>query len=273
MANAKSEAKNPATKTPSRAQAKSSKAKSSSTTPSVAGKSEPKSSSAKAPDEGIVRFGPATKSGKPPDKASSRGNSKKSDDRSAKETDADVAESAKIDPPPPDVAEPDKAMSPEEAERARKSYLLKRFWVTARGFWGKSGDRIAWVASVGLLLLIILHVAAQYGINVWNRYIFDAIEKRDAATVLWLTGVFFPLAFASVAFSVAQVYARMGIQRRWRAWLTDNVVSRWLSNGRYYQLNLVAGDHKNPEYRIAEDLRIATEEPVDFNAGNTSALP
>jgi hypothetical protein len=35
------------------------------------------------------------------------------------------------------------------------------------------------------------------------------------------------------------------------------VVSRWLTNGRYYQLNLVSGDHKNPEYRIAEDLRIA----------------
>ena len=64
----------------------------------------------------------------------------------------------------------------------------------------------------------------------------------------------------------------MGIQRRWRAWLTDNVLSRWLTHGRYYQLNLVAGDHKNPEYRIAEDLRIATDAPVDFVAGVTSAL-
>jgi putative ATP-binding cassette transporter len=163
-------------------------------------------------------------------------------------------------------------MSPEEAEQARKSYLLKRFWVTARGFWGKRAGRIAWVASIGLLLLIILHVAVQYGINVWNRNIFDAIEKRDSTTVLWLSAVFFPLAFTSVALSVAQVYARMGIQRRWRAWLTDNVVSRWLSHGRYYQLNLVAGDHKNPEYRIAEDLRIATDAPVDFIAGVTSAV-
>src|SRR5947199_4362077 len=64
----------------------------------------------------------------------------------------------------------------------------------------------------------------------------------------------------------------MGIQRRWRAWLTNSVVSRWLANGRYYQLNLVGGDHKNPEYRIAEDLRIATDSPVDFIAGVTSAL-
>ncbi|TMJ63913.1 MAG: ABC transporter ATP-binding protein/permease, partial [Alphaproteobacteria bacterium] len=41
---------------------------------------------------------------------------------------------------------------------------------------------------------------------------------------------------------------------------------------RYYQLNLVGGDHQNPEYRIAEDLRIATDSPVDFAAGVTSAF-
>ena len=61
-----------------------------------------------------------------------------------------------------------------------------------------------------------------------------------------------------IGFGVAQVFARMGIQRRWRAWLTHSVMSRWLSNGRYYQLNLVSGDHKNPEYRIADDVRIAS---------------
>ena len=50
------------------------------------------------------------------------------------------------------------------------------------------------------------------------------------------------------------------------------MVTRWLTNGRYYQLNLVDSDHKNPEYRIAEDLRIATDSPVDFIAGVSSAL-
>src|SRR5205814_1473025 len=110
------------------------------------------------------------------------------------------------------------------------------------------------------------------GINLWNRAIFDAIEKRDSSTVFYLTAVFFPLAIGSVALTVAQVFARMAIQRRWRAWVTNSVVSRWLTNGRYYQLNLVGGDHQNPEYRIAEDLRIATDSPVDFVAGVTAAL-
>jgi putative ATP-binding cassette transporter len=177
-----------------------------------------------------------------------------------------------VDPPPPEVVEPDPEMTPEEAEEARKDYLLTRFWISARGYWGGKGGRLAWAFSIGLLILIVGNVAFQYGINVWNRAIFDAIEKRDSATVLWLTGIFFPLAIGSVLIGVAQVYARMGIQRRWRAWLTSSVLTRWLANGRYYQLNLVGGDHKNPEYRIAEDLRIATDSPVDFAAGVTSAF-
>jgi vitamin B12/bleomycin/antimicrobial peptide transport system ATP-binding/permease protein len=184
-----------------------------------------------------------------------------------------IAETGKqIEPPPPALVEPDPQMSPEEAEQARKDYLLTRFWISARGFWSKSGDKLAWAFSIGLLLLILTNVGFQYGINVWNRSIFDAIEKRDAASVWHLTGVFFPLAIGSVLLGVAQVYARMGIQRRWRAWLTNSVVSRWLTHGRYYQLNLVGGDHQNPEYRIAEDLRIATDSPVDFAAGVISAF-
>jgi len=174
--------------------------------------------------------------------------------------------------PPPEIIEADPDLSPEDAEQVRKDYLLTRFWISAKGFWGKGGDRLAWIFSIGLVILIVTNVGFQYGINVWNRAIFDAIERRDSATVFHLTAVFFPLAIGSVVLGVAQVFTRMGIQRRWRDWLTNSVVSRWLSNGRYYQLNLVSGDHQNPEYRIAEDLRIATDSPVDFAAGVTSAF-
>ena len=177
-----------------------------------------------------------------------------------------------VEPPPPEVVEPDPEWTEEEAEQARKDYLLTRFWISARGFWGKSGYRLAWLLTIGLLVLIVANVGFQYGINVWNRAIFDAIEKKDSTAVFYLSAVFFPLAIGSVLLGVAQVISRMGIQRRWRAWLTNSVVSRWLASGRYYQLNLVSGDHKNPEYRIAEDLRIATDSPVDFMAGVTSAF-
>ena len=77
----------------------------------------------------------------------------------------------------------------------------------------------------------------------------------------------FPLlAAASVLLGVFAVNLRMATQRNWRAWLTNTVVSYWLANGRYFQLNLIHGDHGNPEYRIAEDMRVGTDAPVDFAA-------
>lgn len=177
-----------------------------------------------------------------------------------------------VEAAPPPAIEPSPELTPEEAEQARKRYLLKRFWISARHFWSRGGDRLAWPCSIGLLVMICMNVGFQYGINRWNRGIFDAIERHDAATVYYLSAVFVPLVLGSVALVTAQVYVRMMIQRRWRSWLTSAVIARWLANGRYYQLNLIGGDHKNPEARISEDLRIATEAPVDFIAGVISAF-
>src|SRR5215831_17443226 len=79
-------------------------------------------------------------------------------------------------------------------------------------------------------------------------------------------------ATASTAFlSVMQTCARMTMQRRWRTWLNSLLIDRWLKNSRHYQLNLVGGPHKNPG-RIADDARIATEAPIDFATGVTTAV-
>ena len=126
--------------------------------------------------------------------------------------------------------------------------------------------------SGAILLTILLNLAAAYGMNVWNRAIFDALEKRDGRLGLVSVPDLFSAAGCQRLLMVIQVYAKMTTQRRWRGWLTHHLLDRWLKNGRYYQLNLVTGDHKNPEYRIADDVRLATESPVDFVAGVTTAV-
>jgi vitamin B12/bleomycin/antimicrobial peptide transport system ATP-binding/permease protein len=152
------------------------------------------------------------------------------------------------------------------------SHLLRRFWENATGFWGKRGTRLSWVLSGILLLTILLNLATSYGMNVWTRGIFDALQEKDTHTVLSLALVYLPLLAASVVFGVLQVYARMTTQRRWREWLTNQLVNRWLKNGRYYHLNLVSGGPGNPEYRVADDIRIATQSPVDFATGMITAV-
>jgi putative ATP-binding cassette transporter len=168
--------------------------------------------------------------------------------------------------------EEEQELDADETEQLRRSYLLRRFWQSARGFWGERGRTVAWILSGTLFLIVLLNIAASYGMNLWNRAIFDALQGKNAQAVFFLSLVYFALLAASVGVNVAQVYGRMTLQRRWRRWLTDNVIDRWLTSGRYYQLNLVSGEHQNPEYRIADDVRIATESPVDFVTGVLQAL-
>jgi putative ATP-binding cassette transporter len=159
-----------------------------------------------------------------------------------------------------------------EDEKVRPRYLLTRFWRAASEFWSRGSRTTAWPLSGGLLLVIALVVGASYAMNLWNRAIFDGLQNKDANAVARLSLIYFGLLAGSVALSAIQTYLRMALQRRWRAWLNDHVVDRWISQGRYYQLNLVRGDHANPEFRIADDVRIATESPVDFVSGITQAF-
>jgi putative ATP-binding cassette transporter len=157
------------------------------------------------------------------------------------------------------------------AEDGRRRYLLKRFWQSASDFWRREQRRTAWFLTGALLATIVVQIFIQYQLTAWNRAIFDALESRNAE-VVWHQALIFPLvAVASVTSWVVLVYLRMTMQRRWRRWLSGHVIERWLANGRYYQLNLVKGEHENPEYRIAEDLRLATDSPVEFVVGIVSA--
>ena len=162
-------------------------------------------------------------------------------------------------------------LSREEVTKLRRRALLRRFWRSASHYW-KDGGRLAWLLTGVLLVIILLSLATSYGMNVWNRAIFDALQNRDGATVLWLSMLYVLLLVASVVVAIALVFARMTMQRRWRAWLSNHLLDRWLHHGRYYQLNLISGDHQNPEYRIADDIRVATEAPIDFATGVLTAV-
>ena len=59
-------------------------------------------------------------------------------------------------------------------------------------------NRLSWVLGGALLLIILLNLATSYGMNLWRREIFDALEKRDSETVLLLSMLYFPLLAASV---------------------------------------------------------------------------
>jgi vitamin B12/bleomycin/antimicrobial peptide transport system ATP-binding/permease protein len=64
----------------------------------------------------------------------------------------------------------------------------------------------------------------------------------------------------------------MTTQRKWREWLTKDLLALWLKDGRYRGLKFVTTEHQNDEYRICVDARIATDAPVDIALGLFTAI-
>ena len=147
-----------------------------------------------------------------------------------------------------------------------------RFWRTAAGFWSAPGAVGAWCLTAILIATTVLQLVMQYRLNFWSRDFFDAFGRRDSATMR-IAALLFPLlAGISVLLTILSVWARMTIQRNWRAWLTRHLIDRWLGNDRFLHLHFDAGEDRNPEYRIAEDVRVATEAPVTMATGALTAL-
>jgi vitamin B12/bleomycin/antimicrobial peptide transport system ATP-binding/permease protein len=150
--------------------------------------------------------------------------------------------------------------------------LLARFWQSASGFWRGPGAWRAWLLVAVLIATVLLQLWTQYALNYWNRDFFNAIGRRDAVG-LWTQALrFVPLAAASLALMVFSVWARMTMQRTWRAWLSSHLYDYWLKDDRYVRLGSAAADHEAPEFRIAEDARIATDLPVDLVLGLLQSL-
>ncbi len=150
--------------------------------------------------------------------------------------------------------------------------LWSRFWQSASGFWrGRTAWR-AWMLTCSLVTTVLCQLYVQYQLNYWNRDFFNALERRDALGLRLAVLLLVPLAGASTALAIFSVWGRMTTQRKWRAWLTTHVIGYWLEDDHYRRLAQLAGEPRIPEYRIAEDARVATDAPIDFALGLLQAL-
>ncbi len=149
---------------------------------------------------------------------------------------------------------------------------IQAFWQITRT-WLTAPDRgNARLLILGLVVLTLAQVAIQIRFNLWNRDFFNALESRDGGAFRAQILFFLGLAALSMGVAVYQLYVKQLIQLRWREWLTNHLLESWLREGRHYQLEMGGEGADNPDQRIAEDVRVATELAVDFATGIMTSL-
>ena len=144
--------------------------------------------------------------------------------------------------------------------------LLARFIRLASGFWSGATRRSATLLSVAFLACLLANTGIAVAVNRWNKYFFDALQNRDMDALMGSVWLVIGLAAATALIAALLVQARLRLGLRWRKWLSQNLVGRWLENRRFYQLSVLRSID-NPEARIAEDGRLSIELLVDIAGG------
>lgn len=147
-----------------------------------------------------------------------------------------------------------------------------RFLRFALGYWKGDSRKQAWLLSAATMAFLLATVGAALAVNSWNKYFFDALSRKDIEALWFGVGLVLALAALSSLAAMGLLQMRMLLQIRWRQWVTQALMGRWLSERRFYQLNVVGGDAENPEARMTEDTRLATELFLEFAVGAFNAV-
>jgi len=136
-------------------------------------------------------------------------------------------------------------------------YLAGRFWNSEN----KNDIRRRTLFWVGLT---VLQIVIAVSITEWSAGLFNALEQHSMPklwTQVWLVVL---ILASNMGVTFLHLKVKRRIQLDWRVWLTDRLIGQWMDDGHHYQITFMPGKHDNPDGRIAEDIRIATEAAIDL---------
>ncbi|MEF3075478.1 ABC transporter ATP-binding protein/permease [Methylobacter sp. Wu1] len=138
-----------------------------------------------------------------------------------------------------------------------------QFMRLAGAYWHSEDKATIRKLTLALIALTIVQMFIAVIITEWSAALFDALEQRSMSGFFRQIGLLILIFAASMAATGLHLTVKRRLQIGWRAWLTDHVTNRWMNKGRHYQItHLQTAGHDNPDSRIAEDIRIATEDGI-----------
>ena len=154
---------------------------------------------------------------------------------------------------------------------------------TARKIWALTTPYFSsdqkWRARGLLAAIVVLNLASVYMLvlmNDWNRVFYDALQEKDQVVFWSQLWRFTYLAFGLIVIGVYKFYLTQLLEVRWRAWLTDHYLARWLSGHAFYRMELArfsaGAAPDNPDQRIQEDLNLFTDYSLRLTMGLLNAL-
>jgi vitamin B12/bleomycin/antimicrobial peptide transport system ATP-binding/permease protein len=125
--------------------------------------------------------------------------------------------------------------------------------------------------TIAIMMTITL-VGFDVVFNYWYNHFYNALQEYDQKGVVRLLIMFFIIAGFYIVLAVYRYYITQLFGLRWRRWLTEQFMGRWLQNRTYYLLENFDEKTDNPDQRIQEDVGALVDNTMSLTMGMVSAV-
>ena len=134
-------------------------------------------------------------------------------------------------------------------------------------FWQSEQRYFAYLFFIFVIVMSIALVGMDVAFNYWYNYFYDALQDYDKRGAIDLLAIFAFMATVFIVLSVYRYYLQQYLSLRWRRWLTDQFLTRWLEKKSYYYLENFDESTDNPDQRIQEDIGSLVSSSLDLSIG------
>ncbi len=135
--------------------------------------------------------------------------------------------------------------------------LAKLFWCSNRKLKIRGSTFFLAILTIGQMIMAVV-------LTKWSAGLFNALEQHSMRGLMTQVGMLGILLVIDMFLTSTHLVVKRNLTFYWRDWLTEYVYSRWMKAGNQYLISFLPGEHDNPDGRIAEDCRIATESAISL---------
>lgn len=145
-------------------------------------------------------------------------------------------------------------------------------WRLVTAYWRSSYRVQAYFFFIFVILMTMSLVGLDVLLSYWYNDFYDALQAYDKRSTIDLLKVFAFLAAMMIVLAVFRYYVSQIFGLRWRRWLTEKFISRWLQKRTYYLLEQFDEKTDNPDQRIQEDAGAIVSLTLDLSMGLVSSV-
>lgn len=150
--------------------------------------------------------------------------------------------------------------------------FVRDTWGLIKPYWSSEERYSAWLLLAAVIGLTLAMVYINVQFNSWYNEFYNALQEKNKGEFFRLMIKFAILAAIYITMAVYAFYLNQMLQIRWRRWMTDVYLKRWLAERTYYHMQLSGSPADNPDQRIAEDFKLFVDETLSLALGFLNAV-